>query len=734
MAALAAVAAGGHALALGAPLWRVGALACGALASCWLLLRFWRRPTATSLRKAALLLGGAAVAGATWVTAPYHLDRCSVRVWLNRPVPAARLQLGWGPDLAHFASFRGNPVDVVLEIVATGEKSARAQANHVSLAALTAGVEAVPLSALTADSPWCVFHGSWWSRDVVQPTALRWRGRTDGPLQLRLWMNPTSGVVELRCNGTTHARIDLWAPTAKQRTVWIDPAPGRALTTEFPAHALRQSPSLCLLPGVFDDTDRTLGIRRLEFGGACQLVLEGAQLAAALSIDGGRVVAEDGGARLAPQELGARCLVGLPCPPSRGALTAALAEPHLLLHVFLLGGLAFALITSRVPAAWLARMLLAGTGIAGTLLAAELGLRALAPRPAGRFLVREPNLRATFRPFPNAMPGVGPVAQFHTNSLGLRGREVGATDRVRILAIGGSTTECLYLDQERAWPAVLERALSRASGVSTWVGNAGVSGHSSLEHTVQARHLLSQPPRLDILVILVGVNDLWRRVALRDADYAPARDRSAAALQSLTSRAFWAYPKAPDETHRRDFALLRLLDRVVPRVSAAQRTHDMVQDDCGKFLIDARRTRAAADRLDRLPELAAALDEYRRNLTEIAHCAKRHRVRLVLLTQPHLYQAGIPAPHEAALAFGWTPPSTRPTYFTARVLAQGLDAYNRTLREVCTATGVECFDAATALPKDLAVMYDDVHFTDEGSRRLGEALARHLLRGAPYAK
>ena len=79
-------------------------------------------------------------------------------------------------------------------------------------------------------------------------------------------------------------------------------------------------------------------------------------------------------------------------------------------------------------------------------------------------------------------------------------------------------------------------------------------------------------------------------------------------------------------------------------------------------------------------------------------------------------------------------PSTRPTYFTARVLAQGLDAYNRTLREVCTATGVECFDAATALPKDLAVMYDDVHFTDEGSRRLGEALARHLLRGAPYAK
>src|SRR5262249_1685256 len=75
-----------------------------------------------------------------------------------------------------------------------------------------------------------------------------------------------------------------------------------------------------------------------------------------------------------------------------------------------------------------------------------------------------------------------------------------------ILAVGGSTTECLYLDQEEAWPRMLERQLN-GLGKQTWIGNVGKSGLRTREHVVQVEILLDQHPRLDTVLMLVGQND-----------------------------------------------------------------------------------------------------------------------------------------------------------------------------------------------------------------------------------
>ena len=50
----------------------------------------------------------------------------------------------------------------------------------------------------------------------------------------------------------------------------------------------------------------------------------------------------------------------------------------------------------------------------------------------------------------------------------------------RILTLGGSSTECLVLDQTEAWPQLLQDRLNETNKYQVWVGNAGQSGtHNS---------------------------------------------------------------------------------------------------------------------------------------------------------------------------------------------------------------------------------------------------------------
>jgi hypothetical protein len=82
------------------------------------------------------------------------------------------------------------------------------------------------------------------------------------------------------------------------------------------------------------------------------------------------------------------------------------------------------------------------------------------------------------------------------------------------------------------------------------------------------------------------------------------------------------------------------------------------------------------------------------------------------------------------LWFGWVGEDwpVAEGYFTTGALERAMAAYNEALLGVCRERGLDCVDAAASLPPDAASFYDDVHFTEEGSRQLAEVLARHLER------
>jgi hypothetical protein len=154
-------------------------------------------------------------------------------------------------------------------------------------------------------------------------------------------------------------------------------------------------------------------------------------------------------------------------------------------------------------------------------------------------------------------------------------------------------------------------------------------------------------------------------------------------------------------------------------------------DEKGEWLAYLRRYRARASALvSRLPDLRTGLAEYGENLDRIVDVARRQDVRLLFVTQPTLWRAGL-SPEESGLLWAGGPPWDRmrygAPYYSAEALARGMLLYNTALLNVCRERGVECLDAARALPRSVDVFYDDAHFTEAGSAMLAGSLAGYLL-------
>src|SRR5262249_34369586 len=99
----------------------------------------------------------------------------------------------------------------------------------------------------------------------------------------------------------------------------------------------------------------------------------------------------------------------------------------------------------------------------------------LASHPLGRLAIPH-NVKRTISAAP-LYPGGGEFV-YRRDAYGLRGSGVDPA-RIRILTLGGSTTNQLYLPEEATWQAVLERPL-RPAGRHGGVAHARPDRHSTL--------------------------------------------------------------------------------------------------------------------------------------------------------------------------------------------------------------------------------------------------------------
>lgn len=359
------------------------------------------------------------------------------------------------------------------------------------------------------------------------------------------------------------------------------------------------------------------------------------------------------------------------------------------------------------------KLILLVVALWGSLALAEVALhtvgRGLWIEPAN---VRPPNLQIVFHPSSDIMHGVSGDAHYRTNEQGLRGAEMPPSDLTsrqgnrsasgrQIICLGGSTTECTYLDDTETWPALVEEHLNAqaVAGVKphNWVGAAAVSGASTREHLrfVETSALMDE---IDTLVVLCGVNDL--ELALRGTD--AARQPSAPWLWS-------------------QLALPKLVVRSWSRWTAASRM--AAEDPEGRNYLARRAERAAAEISNETPSLESAIAAYRERLKRIAEICRQRGVRLVLVEQPVLWREDLPEDVTRLLWLGRLPDGR---YLSARDLRLAMDAFNLAMRDVAHDANVTFVDTSSMTGRP-ELFYDDCHLNERGAQELAGLVFADLL-------
>jgi lysophospholipase L1-like esterase len=264
-----------------------------------------------------------------------------------------------------------------------------------------------------------------------------------------------------------------------------------------------------------------------------------------------------------------------------------------------------------------------------------------------------------------------------------------------------------------------------------WVGNIGRSGHGSRDHVMEMRLLVPHLP-VDALVVMMGVNDLGLRLA-QDAAFDPNFLSTDEHVAYQTAHTFSVRPDDPNRAFYEKGVVGRLLG-LDP--DAARRKPHQVVDNAGLVFQKWRDYRRTGTSVETLPPMDGALAEYARNAEEIVARARDLGMRVVLVTQPALWRAGLTPEETGTLWMGGIgdyqeKPGAR--YYTPDALGRGLAAYNRALLDVCGRTGAECVDLAPRVGQDLGTFYDDCHLNEAGARAVARAIADDLKSRSPFA-
>ena len=299
------------------------------------------------------------------------------------------------------------------------------------------------------------------------------------------------------------------------------------------------------------------------------------------------------------------------------------------------------------------------------------------------------------------LPGMEGTNHWSTNNLGFRGDNIGVKkpdNEYRIFLIGGSTTECLILDDEDSLDAVVQSNLQRSIGdsVSIKVYNAGISGARSDDHiTMLAQRIIHLMP--DLIVVFAGINDLRATIGGHDYLHFPTPARSP-----------WQLLAAQSQLGRLAYYVLR---GAIPQKIADSR--EPIETGY-RYGIEAQRL--ARESVDP-PELDVR--SYSNNLLSLAGIARGHALPMVYMTQQTTWNSTI---DPDAKDWHWLLRVGDVRYSEASMDA-ALEQMNDVMRQVAKTNGIVLYDLAKTLPKASDYFYDDVHFNTEGAKFVGEELA-----------
>ncbi|MEW6265489.1 MAG: SGNH/GDSL hydrolase family protein [Thermodesulfobacteriota bacterium] len=268
-----------------------------------------------------------------------------------------------------------------------------------------------------------------------------------------------------------------------------------------------------------------------------------------------------------------------------------------------------------------------------------------------------------------------------------------------LVFLGGSTTECLFVDEESRFPYLVGRILEKKWCWKVNSYNGGVSASNSL-HSLDNLINKVLPLQPDIVLLMHNVNDL--NTLLYEGGY--------------WNESFSRSPLVVEKDRSFFHLYQAVLDYFVPNLHERLRTiYDVDKVIAPEEFGRGPRKKPVVDR-SRLPAM------FENNLLAFVNCARTWGIRPVLMTMPTrltpkpegvIERARQKIERDLDIEYG--------TYLKL------FEVFNETIRRVGRESGLQVIDLARLVPADKRFLYDAMHFNKAGSMFVAEIIAVELF-------
>lgn len=267
----------------------------------------------------------------------------------------------------------------------------------------------------------------------------------------------------------------------------------------------------------------------------------------------------------------------------------------------------------------------------------------------------------------------------HTkNNLGFRGPELNTdSNKLKIICMGGSSTECYFLNDGKDWPSLLAGKLKEMNQ-GIWVNNAGFSGKTIVDHLA----LLKKPVlkiKPDYIFLMCGLDNIGQQIK---------KNKFIEKSRLDAFFHFFELPKLVKNPGKNEVApSFKLLD--LNNAEMLEMSDSLV--------------------LQRIAKEQMLINDYRSYLQEFADVCKANNIQLVLISEVILFG------EERDLVSDVHLENIRIGDINGRTEALLLKQYNKTTYEIAEINQLPFINLSARLPKDSRFFYDGFHFTNEGA-------------------
>lgn len=343
---------------------------------------------------------------------------------------------------------------------------------------------------------------------------------------------------------------------------------------------------------------------------------------------------------------------------------------------------------------------------------------------------------------------VDPIIFLKRTSIGLRGPELDLSkNQLRVVTMGGSTTECIVLSDGTTWPDIFNKLL----GTKYWVGNAGVNGQSSWGHQEYLRNfIIDLKPKYTMF--LMGANEAnsfylnSNGESVKDFGLDKKKDYNKNEIKEIKEKKL--VKKLFNFLDKNHFNILTIkylksyLEQTLINAYKIGYANIETVHGLNGLKVSWEREIELTKLLHRDPDLEKIeqeiidqthiLNQTRQHLLEIIKITKLNKIKPIFITQPALFglendidpitkvNLGTMIIQEGNVGWGQG--------LTGKEMWILLEKYNDVIRDVAKKKKVPLIDLANLLEKNSNYYYDYIHYSKQGAKEVGTIVYEHFCK------